>query len=1090
MLKIFGLAHHEEKHETSQVTTEEMETETPVVVQSASPTISPKIRHNIAMGPARPLRLVYTDEKGKFRMDPEAVAALQLVKGPVGAVSVCGRARQGKSFILNQLLGRSSGFHVAPTQKPCTKGLWMWSAPIKRTAADGSQYNLILLDSEGIDSYDQTGQYSIQIFSLAILLSSMFVYNQMFGIDEAALDNLSLVTEMTKHIRVRASQTKTSEDELGRFSPLFVWLLRDFYFELSDDGHKITPRDYLESALQPIPGNGKAVASKNEIRNSIKALFPERDCFTLVRPLEAEQQLQHLDEIPMNKLRPEFRAGLEKLTTYILARAGPKQLGSITLTGPMFASLTQSFLDAINSGAVPTIANSWQNVEESECRRAYELALKTYTESFDQTIPPEEVLLQEAHEEALQAALNTFNLEAVGGGTSRKKYEKEVYITAKKQFESRKRKMMMDAELKCLRAVGSLEERMRNACHAPNATFESVVKVIDGLVTEYDVSAMGSAKWHKLVTFLQKSLAGPLQDLVKRENAKVTSQYSALELKIKSLEEQVAFQQKQVDAAQKDAQEWKKRYELSINDYKKASDSAAAQHAFLQKKVTTLEERSTTTASKLEVAKKEASEWQSKYQHLLDNQRKDEERIASELKNLQNRCTTAEARLAAMREQCEAAKEEAAEWRHKHDTVEADTKAAIERATVSKDRAIKQAQLREDALRADFAATLAQKDGEIKDLQAKFENGERQIATLKANLHEQESKVYSQAEELKTLKTDLRQSHAEIEARKSEAVAFSRDLEKARLDKSHAEKQMAEAQKRMEEAERHWKIAEKREKFALEAAEKARHESSAIEKEKLESQRLAVERLAAIERLQRRSESLERERDELMQTLQQVRAAEKEAFARVTALELRIEEREREMEKLLKSSNEQRMRTVETFEALLDSERAAKMEAANRAEALSVQLTNVQGELDALQTQYMSVRNHETALDTKLKSYADVSNISPSEYPARSKRVWVENTSAAVEGIEIDKASSQKSKREKVTDHSSSHEAINEGHNSNEVTRENHTPQTHEDYHKLTVAKLKQKLTEAGFGEEVTLIKSSATKRDIIDLYEKLMFPK
>ncbi len=50
----------------------------------------------------------------------------------------------------------------------------------------------------------QTGQYSTQIFSLAVLLSSMFVYNQMGGIDEAALDRLSLVTEMTKHIRVRA----------------------------------------------------------------------------------------------------------------------------------------------------------------------------------------------------------------------------------------------------------------------------------------------------------------------------------------------------------------------------------------------------------------------------------------------------------------------------------------------------------------------------------------------------------------------------------------------------------------------------------------------------------------------------------------------------------------------------------------------------------------------------------------------------------------------------------------------------------------------------------------------------------------------
>jgi hypothetical protein len=62
-----------------------------------------------------------------------------------------------------------------------------------------------MLDTEGIDAWDQTGQYSVQIFSLAVLLSSLFVYNQMGGIDEAALDRLSLVTEMTKHIRVRAS---------------------------------------------------------------------------------------------------------------------------------------------------------------------------------------------------------------------------------------------------------------------------------------------------------------------------------------------------------------------------------------------------------------------------------------------------------------------------------------------------------------------------------------------------------------------------------------------------------------------------------------------------------------------------------------------------------------------------------------------------------------------------------------------------------------------------------------------------------------------------------------------------------------------
>lgn len=39
-------------------------------------------------------------------------ACLQ-IQGPVGVVAVCGRARQGKSFILNQLLGQSKLSHVS-----------------------------------------------------------------------------------------------------------------------------------------------------------------------------------------------------------------------------------------------------------------------------------------------------------------------------------------------------------------------------------------------------------------------------------------------------------------------------------------------------------------------------------------------------------------------------------------------------------------------------------------------------------------------------------------------------------------------------------------------------------------------------------------------------------------------------------------------------------------------------------------------------------------------------------------------------------------------------------------------------------------
>jgi hypothetical protein len=48
----------------------------------------------------------------------------------------------------------------------------------------------------------------------------------MGGIDETAIDRLSLVTQMTKHIRIRASGGRTTASELGQFSPIFVWLLR------------------------------------------------------------------------------------------------------------------------------------------------------------------------------------------------------------------------------------------------------------------------------------------------------------------------------------------------------------------------------------------------------------------------------------------------------------------------------------------------------------------------------------------------------------------------------------------------------------------------------------------------------------------------------------------------------------------------------------------------------------------------------------------------------------------------------------------------------------------------------------------------
>lgn len=48
------------------------------------------------------------------------------------------------------------------------------------------------------------------------------------------------------------------------------------------------------------------------------------------------------------------------LTRHIYARARPKRVGTSVVTGPMLSGLAEAYVEAINQGAVPTIATAWQ----------------------------------------------------------------------------------------------------------------------------------------------------------------------------------------------------------------------------------------------------------------------------------------------------------------------------------------------------------------------------------------------------------------------------------------------------------------------------------------------------------------------------------------------------------------------------------------------------------------------------------------------------------------------------------------------------------------------------------------------------------
>ncbi|KAK6932614.1 Guanylate-binding protein/Atlastin, C-terminal [Dillenia turbinata] len=1033
-------------------------------------------------GPARPIRLVYCDEKGKFRMDPEAVATLQLLRGPVGVVSVCGRARQGKSFVLNQLLGRSSGFQVASTHRPCTKGLWLWSAPIKRTALDGTEYNLLLVDSEGIDAYDQTGTYSTQIFSLAVLLSSMFIYNQMGGIDEAALDRLSLVTQLTKHIRVRASGGRTSPSELGQFSPIFVWLLRDFYLDLVEDNRRITPRDYLELALRPVQGSGRDIAAKNEIRDSIRALFPDRECFTLVRPLNNENDLQRLDQISLEKLRPEFRSGLDALTRFVFERTRPKQVGATTMTGPVLVGITESFLDALNNGAVPTISSSWQSVEEAECRRAYDSATEVYMSTFDCSKPPEEVALREAHDEAVQKSVAAFNAYAVGSGSARQKYEKLLQKFLRKAFEDYKRTAYMEADLKCSNAIQSMEKKLRAACYAYDAKVDEVIELLDNLISEYEASSHGPGKWQKLALFLQQSLDGPILHHVKKQIDFIGSEKSSLMLKCRSIEDKMGLLSKQFEASEKQKLEYMKRYEDAITDKKKIADNYMSLITNLQSKCSSLEERCFSVSKTLESMRQESAEWRRRYEQVLSKKKAEEEQASAEIAILQSKSSAAEARLAAAREQAQSAQEEAEEWKRKYDIAVREAKFALEKAATVQDRGNKDARLREDTLRVEFDKTLAAKDEELKEKATKIEYAEQRLTTLNLELRTAESKMKNYDLELANLKAEIKDIVEKLDTANAKAQSFEKEARIAEQEKIHLEQKYQSEFTRFREVQERCKFAEIEAKRATELADKARAELVVAQREKSEMQRLASERLTQIERSARNIENLERQRADLANEVERIRTSEMEAISRVALLEARVEEREKELEKLLKSNNEQRATTVQVLEGLLESERAAHAEASNRAEALSLKLQATQGKLDALQQELTSIRLNETNLDIiKLKT------------ASRGKRSRVEDDEMGVESVhDMDGSDriTRGNKRSRSTTSPLKHPQAEDGGSVFRGEDDNHSQQTNaEDYTKFTVLRLKQELTRLNFGAELLQLKHPS-KKDLLELYERCVLQK
>ncbi|KAH0519476.1 Guanylate-binding protein 4 [Microtus ochrogaster] len=346
----------------------------------------------MASGPSMeaPICLV-ENENEELRVNPEAVIILEKITQPVVVVAIVGLYRTGKSYLMNRLAGKNHGFNLGTTVRSETKGIWMWCVPHPTKA----KFTLVLLDTEGLGDVEKGDPKNDSwIFALAVLLSSTFVYNSMNTINHQALEQLhegpSYVTELTELIRAKSSSPSEEMDdsvEFVSFFPDFVWTIRDFTLELKLDERSITADEYLENALKLIPGRSRKVQNANMPRECIRHFFPQRKCFVFDRPTKETDLLVHVEEIPEDELDPNFQVQSKEFCSYIFSNAKTKTLKEgIIVNGNRLATLVTTYVDAINSGAVPCLENAVTTLAQRENSIAVQKATDHYTERMAQLV--------------------------------------------------------------------------------------------------------------------------------------------------------------------------------------------------------------------------------------------------------------------------------------------------------------------------------------------------------------------------------------------------------------------------------------------------------------------------------------------------------------------------------------------------------------------------------------------------------------------------------------------------------------------------------------------------------------------------------
>lgn len=432
-----------------------------------------------------PKCLVSTDDNGQFKVDEEILKQIQEIDKQLVILAITGLYRTGKSYLMNRLANSSNGFPLGKTIESKTKGIWIWCKdhPLKDNTV------LVLLDTEGLGDVSKGDKdHDNRIFTLAVLLCNVLVYNMMSTFNQDAVDKLTFITEMSKNIRFRNRTESVDDEQLGMILPTFVLCLRDFSLELEKDGNKITPDVYLEDCLKLKQGNDSTTIKYNRPRECIRKYFCKRKCFVFDRP-GGRKVLQQLECIPLEDLSDEFIEETNLFLDYMYACESKVLLNSKPVNGRMFSTLIETYVNAIRDGAVPDVDDAFMAVANLENERMAAVAVKEFAEKIKMIELP--VLktkdFENFYQEIQRDVLSKLRHESVFNS---EKYEKHAVAEMKSMWEEIKKENRKMVRLHCEQIIQKMYEssigiKMKRSYYSKPGCYQLYRLDIDKMTTNY-----------------------------------------------------------------------------------------------------------------------------------------------------------------------------------------------------------------------------------------------------------------------------------------------------------------------------------------------------------------------------------------------------------------------------------------------------------------------------------------------------------------------------------------------------------------------------------------------------------------------------